>query len=339
MTGYLKASPLQQRGMNVNPICTRCNFHGENTTHVLRDGFEAVRSRRQLGIPTSKIASLNLPLTEWMRVNCGGYEVVKHNLRWGEVFSQALWRIWRNWNLRAFEDSSTQKETARSCLTWTAEFFAMGIHGSTPVVSRTTRTEARWTPPEDGWVRLNMDGSVSGNPVLRDSQGIWVGGFSRHLVITNSLAAELWAIRDGLPSANSSGIQSLELEVDALAAFDLIWDIGSKNLKPMPHLIDCRRLFAGFHRRRRSCIFRAGNEVADKLANLWWDMEESFLCSVQPSGDMRDILFSDIIGISPQIHDAYMSSILSSSFTRCELEGTFIFTSSYNIKSFNIYKI
>ena len=59
--------------------------------------------------------------------------------------------------------------------------------------------------PSERWVKLNTDGSVKGSPgmggcggLLHDCHGNWILGFARAIGLTLSIAAKLWAIRDGL---------------------------------------------------------------------------------------------------------------------------------------------
>ena len=44
--------------------------------------------------------------------------------------------------------------------------------------------------------------------VVRDEHGNWVAGFTRHIGATNSFAAELWGLRDGLLLCSKLNISS-----------------------------------------------------------------------------------------------------------------------------------
>jgi ribonuclease HI len=111
------------------------------------------------------------------------------------------------------------------------------------------------TSPRD-FVKLNTDGSVLGNPglaslggVLRDSNGNWLRGFSHKLGITNSLAAELWGVRDGLLLARDLNIRKLIIESDAKSVVDLLKteNLGNNAFHPYSALInDCRYLILSF---------------------------------------------------------------------------------------------
>ena len=62
-----------------------------------------------------------------------------------------------------------------------------------------------WEKPEPGWFKLNTDGSSRGSTgltasggLIRDEGGNWVIGFCRKIGRTDSFAAKMWALRDGL---------------------------------------------------------------------------------------------------------------------------------------------
>lgn len=65
---------------------------------------------------------------------------------------------------------------------------------------------ARWNKPGGRWFKLNLDGSSLGNPgrasvgsLIRDSNELWVKGFTHDIGISSNVDAKLWALRDGLP--------------------------------------------------------------------------------------------------------------------------------------------
>lgn len=101
----------------------------------------------------------------------------------------------------------------------------------------------RWSPPPEGWVRLNTNSAAVGNPgnagaggALRDSEGRRIVSFSRFLGTTTSVAAKLWAVRDGLGLARSMGIRNVEIELGAQPVLDLIrgpWDVNIIALMPL----------------------------------------------------------------------------------------------------------
>ena len=80
-----------------------------------------------------------------------------------------------------------------------------------------------------GWKKLNTDGSVLGSVgqagcggVVRDDCGNWLAGCTRHIGATDSFAAELWGLRDGLSLCRSLNITCLVVELDAQTVVDVL---------------------------------------------------------------------------------------------------------------------
>ena len=105
--------------------------------------------------------------------------------------------------------------------------------------------------------------------MIRDHTGSWFKGFSRNIGTTNSLAAELWGLRDGLVLAHQHNIKKLIIELDAKAVLDLIQpeNLTSCSHHPYGALIsDCSSLIQKLEDIRIQHIFREGNATADILA-------------------------------------------------------------------------
>ena len=84
---------------------------------------------------------------------------------------------------------------------------------------------------------------------------------------TTSCVAELWALRDGLNLASSLGIESLIIQIDALAIVHLL-NNSAANLALEPLLSDCRNLLKTFPRTRIEHVYREANQYIDALAKL-----------------------------------------------------------------------
>ena len=96
-----------------------------------------------------------------------------------------------------------EKGMSALCLKKGVEFYAVVPNG--PNKPSKVQAQVKWTKPSRGWVRLNTDGTMYGNPikasgggVLRCSNGDWIVRFARKLGNTSSTMAELWALKDGL---------------------------------------------------------------------------------------------------------------------------------------------
>lgn len=73
----------------------------------------------------------------------------------------------------------------------------------------------KWHPPEEGWHKLNCDGScsvgqegygsISAGGTIRNDQGLWLKGFAYSLGSGTYLLAEFWAIYIDLKLAKDAG--------------------------------------------------------------------------------------------------------------------------------------
>jgi ribonuclease HI len=105
--------------------------------------------------------------------------------------------------------------------------------------------------------------------LIRDHAGSWVKGFSRKIGITNSLAAELWGLRDGLILAHQIHIKKIIIELDAKAVLDLVHPAIFTSISHHPYgalISDCRSLIQNFEEAHLQHTFREGNATADLLA-------------------------------------------------------------------------
>ncbi|KAL0006010.1 hypothetical protein SO802_013571 [Lithocarpus litseifolius] len=105
------------------------------------------------------------------------------------------------------------------------------------------------------YYQLNTDESVlhsnpgkaSAGGLIRDNSSTWIGGFTRKIGITHSMATELWGLRDGLTLAKLLNSKKLYVETDAKAMLTLIYNPTSISSHPCSSLIyDCRHLLQLF---------------------------------------------------------------------------------------------
>ncbi|OMO78113.1 hypothetical protein COLO4_24835 [Corchorus olitorius] len=121
----------------------------------------------------------------------------------------AIWRIWLIRNANIFPSDLNLHDPINSIITVAGEFFALN-----PPKSNHNK-ETIWEKPPDSMLKLNSHGSAIGNPgragvgsIIRDHLGNSIAANCRKLGITNSLAAKLWALRDGLHLAERLNLHS-----------------------------------------------------------------------------------------------------------------------------------
>ncbi|GFY96643.1 hypothetical protein Acr_11g0009490 [Actinidia rufa] len=64
--------------------------------------------------------------------------------------------------------------------------------------------------------------TAAGGGLIRDHNGSWVVGFRRPIGPVDSVATELWALRDGLQLAATIQIKPLQVEVIVMAIIQLL---------------------------------------------------------------------------------------------------------------------
>jgi ribonuclease HI len=148
---------------------------------------------------------------------------------------------------------------------------------------------------------LGNPGLASSGGVLQDSNGNWLRGFSNKLGITNSLAAELWGVRDGLLLARDLNICKLIIESDAKSVVDLlkIENLGNNAFHPYSALInDCRYLILSFEEAFVQHAHRESNFCADILAKEGRNLLTPFSLYISPPTFVVSQLLADIRGVS-----------------------------------------
>ena len=135
--------------------------------------------------------------------------------------------------------------------------------------------QVRWSKPGGGWLKLNTDGSFGGEGaasgcggLLRDSNGLWIRGFAKAMVVSSSLAAEMWAVREGLTLCLELQTQAVEIELDAAAAINLLSGNSNTNGDLSGLVDDCRDLLKQLPHARMLHCYREANACADALARM-----------------------------------------------------------------------
>ncbi|KAF7806786.1 putative non-LTR retroelement reverse transcriptase [Senna tora] len=86
-----------------------------------------------------------------------------------------------------------------------------------------------WQPPDEGWYKINCDGSywcnsddISCGGVIRNSHGDWITGFAKKLGKGTVFQAELWGALIGLKTAWDLHLPSVILETDSTLVYNFI---------------------------------------------------------------------------------------------------------------------
>ena len=167
-------------------------------------------------------------------------------------------------------------------------------------------TRESWRPPEEGWVKVNVDGAYSRGMnkracggLIRDSNGKFLKGFIHPLEDGDELTAELWACFIGLMTVRTLGVQQVWLETDSTECLDLLQMEQGGNHRDTRIITEVRKLLQMDWRTKLTYIPRSGNSAADFLAKkgLETGLGHHEIC--EPSTELRVVLCSDCNGNYP----------------------------------------
>ena len=266
--------------------------------HLLRGCEFAIDFWQQLQFPVSLRESFNLPLGEWLKVNCKT-DIVSMwlGIPWNILFPIGVWHLWLHRNNFVFRSGKLERTYFKKCIMAAAEFFSVGRNAKVPKARIVV--EVGWVKPPMGWVKLNTDGSAIGSTgcaggggVIRNHEGQWLRGFARPLGSSNSCTAELWALRDGLLLAIEMGLNNIIIEMDALSIV-LLMKNNTANLLMEPLLTDCRNLLSKIPNKQIAHIYREANQCADALAKIGASSVGSFVDFLYPPSVVESIIASD----------------------------------------------
>ncbi|GLT61795.1 hypothetical protein SLA2020_344770 [Shorea laevis] len=212
-----------------DPICKVCNNQVESLDHIFRGcpPTVAVLNRLLLGCLDMDHAMMDFGV--WIKIQTSKMTPSSiHQIPWTVIFCFALWMIWKQRNYIIYRGSQVNVQAMSDMVVnsaiefWASQPSPLGCNIKQPHL-------ISWEPPPHDWIKLNTDGSVTCNPgmgscggLFRNSQGMWIIGYTRNVGHTTALAAELWAIRDGLQTAINLHFNSIIVETDCYVAYQLL---------------------------------------------------------------------------------------------------------------------
>ncbi|KAL4353303.1 hypothetical protein GQ457_06G005280 [Hibiscus cannabinus] len=167
-----------------------------------------------------------------------------------------------------------------------------------------------WCTPSLGWIKLNVDSSVSTRDyragvggVLRNDRGRWLLGFSRFLGHCDSLLAELWAIHDGLLHAWDSGYARVELESDCLEAVRII-NSESRALEGSALVSSFVGVISRDWTVTVTHVGRGRNRVADALAARGRDLGAGGMLFLAPPNALVSLIEEEALGSTSAVGES-----------------------------------
>lgn len=111
---------------------------------------------------------------------------------------------------------------------------------------------------------MGNPGLAGGGGLLRNENGEWVKGYARAIGYATNVAAELWALRDGIQLCISLKVPTVVLELDAKLVIDLLKK-DMENLNGVGILVaNCRE---GIKKSIRYCLNTRLTQRAGSIRN------------------------------------------------------------------------
>ena len=294
---------LTHRGISGLGGCDSCTEGEESISHVLRDCPTAKKFWEEAFCPVNLKQSFSDDLLVWIKKNAlDSSKGLGKDYDWRHFFLLGLWNLWLQRNRLAFEQQPANSKLVQVVEMQSRELLYCVLETNTGVV-RLLKQIQRLKPLE-GWHKLNMDGLVvdsSGQSgcggLLRDCTGQWVVGFAKSISFCSSIAAELWALREGLGLCLEYGISVVEIELDSSTAISLVSHNLVSNGDLSGLVDDCRVMLLRLPRFKLSHCFREANFCADVLTKLGSASAVLDAIFVSPPSVVLQPLVDDVMGL------------------------------------------
>ncbi|KAL0016315.1 hypothetical protein SO802_003384 [Lithocarpus litseifolius] len=239
---------------------------------------------------------------DWLRINCRSMQHCDAaDLDWAILFPIAVWVLWLHRNSTIFGKANIHKDLKAESLAKAAEMAYMGIIEKHKQIK--AKIQVRWLPPSLNWFKVNSDGSSMGNPglagggvLIRNQDGEWVKGYARSIGCATSVAAELWALRDGIRLCISLKLPAVVFELDAKLVVDLLKKDMEKSNSIDVLVADCKEGLKEIPMVRIQHCYREANKCADALARRGALMDQDFTIFLNPPSDVVFLLSLDSAG-------------------------------------------
>ncbi|CAN1841546.1 Putative ribonuclease H protein At1g65750, partial [Linum perenne] len=211
-----------------------CGFQVENSVHVLRDCAFAAEVWRRVGGFDLNDTIWSDTIKAWMLHHLSSDS--------GLLFGIICWSLWRARNSRVFTDANEQAASvAIRASSWCRTVEAAMDREARVIGDLGGRTlkEISWDPGPAGWVTVNTDGAANretgmaaAGGLIRNEMGFCSAAFSINIGRCSVTRAEL----------RERGWRKVELQVDSLAAIQLIEAAGTPRHQHATEVLDIREL-------------------------------------------------------------------------------------------------
>lgn len=271
--GLALGSELQRRSIKAGVLCIACGreetalhrfWSCPHSAHV----WEALSQKAEVSIPKPPDGMNNHTELKWWLLDC--FSML--NPKELELMCTTIYQLWlaRN-NARDAAMIENPMAIASRALTLVEEWHE--VH-SKPAVEASVKQKEKWSPPDEGWLKVNTDGSFSnsdghggGGVVVRDHNGAFIAGATHFFpAAVDAEGAEILACRRAVELAKEIGCRNLLLESDCANAVKKLNDTNKDRSVVGPLIEELKAAMMVFDQVQVRAVRRTANVVAHKLA-------------------------------------------------------------------------
>ncbi|KAI4296599.1 hypothetical protein L6164_036546 [Bauhinia variegata] len=162
-----------------------------------------------------------------------------------------------------------------------------------------------WKKPENGWTKLNFDGSCKGRNgkssiggVVRNDKAEFLLGYAESIGCANSTIAEITALRRGLELVLENGWNNdVWLEGDAKTLVEILVKRRTiRCLEVQRHVSHINSILPELNNYIVSHVYREGNRAADKFAQMGHQLDKPTIWRDNPPHEVLNIVHEDAQG-------------------------------------------
>ncbi|RYR27976.1 hypothetical protein Ahy_B01g052052 [Arachis hypogaea] len=303
----LTNSKRKSRGLTEDSTCPRCHQFEETILHVLRD-CPFIRKVWTSIIPRDyQDTFFSQSFHDWLRKNLLEASPSVNGTPWPITFTTTCNLAWKSRNELIFsEDSLPNTQFSRIAVNLADHYhFALNLTEVSTKTLRLTRKESiGWEPPEQGWLKLNVDGSVlhpgsrgACGGIIRNWEGRVVAGFSMKIGKCTITTAEIWGFYVGIKLATEMRISKLVVESDSKCAVELIQKTSVEKHSQSTLIRAIKELLVGLESVVVRHIYREANFCADALAKAGQEQEDGVHCFKLPPAMVAHQVLADRSGM------------------------------------------
>lgn len=264
---------------HIDPTCSLCRKDEETQDHLMiHCPFvkEVWRCTPQCPNPLLWHASLVDWIADYQNWHCQQ----GNNL---DNLSKVLlcWKVWETRNQWIFKQIKPHPAKVLRAAAQVGRDFWEANATSCTINNSTNQQRIRCKPPEASDVKLNFDGSVKKNAIaaagfiIRDTYGAPLISGAKKLGLNGVLQAEGLALFSGLQAAILAGHKRIHIEGDSKLLIDCIKGTCATSWRAKTIVENIVTLLQKFDFMKINHVYREANSVADALANLGHEEEDS----------------------------------------------------------------